>query len=54
MRYLKDLQHYEDRYDLWTIERCLEELELLQSVAERMVDAKEIKHPSPFPVQFIL
>lgn len=46
MRYLEDLQHYEDRYDLWTIELCLKEIEILQRVADKMVDAKEIQRLS--------
>ncbi len=46
MRYLEDLQHYEDRYDLWTIEQCLDEIKMLQRVADKMTDAKEIQHLS--------
>jgi len=46
MRYLEDLQHYEDRYDLSTIELCLKEIGVLQRVADKMVDAKEIQHLS--------
>ena len=32
MQYLYEPQHYADRYDLFTIERCLKEIEILKFV----------------------
>lgn len=46
MQYLQDLQHYEDRYDLWTIEQCLRQIEMLRKVSKEMQGAKELKHLS--------
>lgn len=46
MQYLEDLQHYEDRYDLMTIEHCLEHLDLLKGVATKIRDDKKLQHLS--------
>lgn len=34
MQYLQDLQHYEDRYDLWTIEQCIRQTDMLRKVSK--------------------
>lgn len=46
MQYLQDIQHYEDRYDIWTIEQCLRQIEMLRKVSKEMQGAKELKHLS--------
>ena len=46
MQYLEDLQHYEDRYDLWTIEKCLGHIETLKRVVAKLDNAKELEHLS--------
>lgn len=43
MEYLYEPQYYADRYDLFTIERCLEEIESLKKVVQEIKDAPELK-----------
>lgn len=43
-RYLKSRQHYEDRYDLNTIEQCLDQLKMLDDIDKKMRVALEFKN----------
>jgi hypothetical protein len=46
MQYLEDQQQYEDRYDLTTIEMCLDRIEIIKSAAAEIKDARELQHLS--------
>ncbi|MFA6453327.1 MAG: hypothetical protein WCV81_01175 [Microgenomates group bacterium] len=43
MEYLKDKQHYIDRYDLFTIKRCLEAIESWTKTYEKHLNSEESK-----------
>lgn len=42
-RYLKDEQHYIDRYDLLTIKECLKVVEIFQDIYRKILSSKELK-----------
>lgn len=42
MDYLKDKQHYIDRYDLHTIEECLDTVKRLQDVYQKSLASDQI------------
>ena len=42
-QYLNDRQHYEDRYDLQTIRECLDELQMLGKISQRMRLESKVK-----------
>ncbi len=44
MNYLRDEQHYEDRYDLHTIEQCLNQLKMIGEIGRKMRLAPSIKN----------
>ncbi len=44
MEYLEEHQHYEDRYDLHTIEQCLDQLKMIDEIGRKMRLAPSIKH----------
>ncbi len=44
MKYLQDEQYYEDRYDLLTIELCLDKAEFINKVAKDSLKSPEIKN----------
>lgn len=46
MDYLKDEQHYIDRYDLHTIEECLDNVKMFQDVYQKSLNSKELKNIS--------
>lgn len=46
MRYLEDEQHYIDRYDLHTIEECLQIVRMYQDVYQKSLKSKELKNLS--------
>lgn len=41
--YLKDEQHYIDRYDLHTIEECLDTIKMLQDIYQKSLVSEELK-----------
>lgn len=43
MRYLNDEQHYIDRYDLHTIEECLDTVKMFQEVYQKSLTSDELK-----------
>ena len=43
-QYLNERQHYEDRYDLNTIEQCLDQLKMLDDIDKKMRVAPEFKN----------
>lgn len=43
MQYLKSEQHYIDRYDLHTIEECLDAVKMFQEVYKKSLTSKELK-----------
>ena len=43
-QYLEERQHYEDRYDLHTIEQCLDQLKMIDEIGRKMRLAPSIKH----------
>ena len=51
MKYLYEPQYYADRYDLFTIERCLREVELLKKVVQKMRNAPELKQETDEEIQ---
>ena len=51
MKYLYEPQYYADRYDLFTIERCLQEVELLKKVVQKMQGAPELKQETYEEIQ---
>lgn len=46
MKYLQDQQYYEDRYDLLTIELCLDKIEFINKVAKDSLKSPEIINTS--------
>lgn len=46
MQYLQDQQYYEDRYDLLTIERCLDKAEFINKVAKDSLKSPDIQNTS--------
>lgn len=46
MQYLQDLQVYEGRYDLMTIEDCLRNIDLLKEVYQKTNESKEFEYLS--------
>lgn len=46
MRYLEEEKHYIDRYDLHTIEECLDIVEMFREVYQKSLKAEELKHLS--------
>lgn len=44
MDYLKDEQHYIDRYDLNTIEECLSTVKMYQEIYRDSLKSKELKN----------
>ena len=46
MEYLKDKQHYIDRYDLHTIEECLDTVKMFQEIYKKSQASKELTHLS--------
>ena len=46
MQYLQDEQHYIDRYDLDTIEECLDTVKMFQEVYQKSLVSEEMKHLS--------
>lgn len=43
MNYLKDQQHYIDRYDLLTIKECVKVVEMFQDIYQKSLNSKELK-----------
>src|SRR3989339_699733 len=43
MQYLYEKQHYVDRYDLHTIEECLDTVKMFQDVYQESLISKEVK-----------
>jgi hypothetical protein len=46
MKYLEDEQHYIDRYDINTIEECLDTVKMFQDVYKKTQASEELKHLS--------
>lgn len=46
MQYLCDEQHYIDRYDLLTIEECLDTVKMFQEIYQKSLKSDELKHLS--------
>lgn len=46
MQYLEDEQHYIDRYDLHTIEECLDTMKMYQDIYQQCLRSEELKHLS--------
>ena len=46
MQYLNDEKHYIDRYDLHTIEECLDTVKMFQDIYQKSRDSEELKHLS--------
>ena len=46
MEYLRDLQYYEDQYDLYTIKECLRHVDLLRNTSKEIHTRKELDHLS--------
>lgn len=46
MQYLHDEQYYTDRYDLHTIEECLEIVKMFQNIYDKSLSSKELKDMS--------
>jgi hypothetical protein len=44
MEYLKDKQHYIDRYNLNTIEECLDTVRMFQNIYKKSLKSEELKH----------
>src|SRR5258708_2684579 len=43
MQYLQDEQHYIDRYDLHTIEECLDNIRMFQDIYQKSLISEELK-----------
>ncbi len=43
MQYLKNEQHYDDRYDLHTIEECLDTVKMFQKIYQKSLTSKDLK-----------
>ncbi|MEK7570899.1 MAG: hypothetical protein AAB553_01375 [Patescibacteria group bacterium] len=43
MKYLEDEQHYIDRYDLHTVEECLDTVKMFQDIYQKSLTSQEIK-----------
>lgn len=46
MQYLRDKQFYVDRYDLLTIEECLDTVKMFQDIYQKVLVSEELKHLS--------
>jgi hypothetical protein len=46
MQYLRDQQYYLDRYDLHTIEECLDGVKMFQDIYQKSLTSEELKNLS--------
>ncbi len=46
MQYLRDEQHYINRYDLHTIEECLDNVKMFQDIYQKILVSEDLKHLS--------